>query len=117
MPTRTSIGITVDVNGDGFFTKPEEWTEDMAPEIAACEGVDHLTEDHLQVIKFMRSRYLNKEHPPTGRVVSKHCGVSVRQLYSLFPRRPIKIAAKIAGVPEPHAYLGGCGINWKSAWK
>jgi tRNA 2-thiouridine synthesizing protein E len=117
MPTKIFTDVTVDVNDEGFFTKPAEWTEDMVPEIAASEGVDHLTEDHLQVIRFMRSRYLNKDHPPTCRVVSKHCGVSVRQLYSLFPRRPIKIAAKIAGVPEPRAYLGGCGINWKSAWR
>ena len=60
----------------------------------------------------MRTRYLNKDHPPNLRIVSKHCDVSIKRLFELFPRRPIKTAAKIAGVPEPRMYLGGCGVNW-----
>jgi tRNA 2-thiouridine synthesizing protein E len=116
MPRTDFAGTTVEVSDEGYFIKAETWTEDMALEIAAREGVDRLTEKHRQVIGFMRERYLNREFPPTCRVMSKHCDVSTRQLYRMFPRHPVKIAAKIAGVPEPRSYLGGCGVNWESAW-
>ena len=112
MQTTTFKGITVDVTQDGFFTKPEEWSEAMAPEIAAREGVDELSDDHWHVIRFMRACYLEGSRPPSLRVASKRSGVSSKRLYELFPQRPIKKAAKIAGIPEPRLYLGGCVASW-----
>jgi TusE/DsrC/DsvC family sulfur relay protein len=112
MPTMTFTGLSVDVTDDGFFTNPGQWKEEMAREIAAREGIGQLTDDHWKVIRYMRSRYLGNERPPTARFVSKHFAISVRQVYQLFPKRPMKVAAKIAGVPEPRMYLGGCGVNW-----
>jgi tRNA 2-thiouridine synthesizing protein E len=112
MPTTILEGTTVDVSDEGFFTRPEAWTEGMAPEIAAREGIDQLTEQHWQIIKFMRERYLNKERPPTIRLLSKHFDISIWQLYRMFPKSPIKLAAKIGGVPEPRSHLGGCVVNW-----
>ena len=35
MSTATFAGIPVDVNEEGFFTDPKQWTKEMAPEIAA----------------------------------------------------------------------------------
>ena len=35
MPTTTLAGTPVEVNDEGFFVDPEQWTKDMAPEIAA----------------------------------------------------------------------------------
>lgn len=31
MPTREIAGATVDVNEEGYFTDPDQWTEAMAP--------------------------------------------------------------------------------------
>ncbi len=112
MKTMTFTGVTVDVNDDGFFTTPEEWTEGMAPEIAAAEGVDDLSPEHWHVIRFVRACYLEGERPPSVRLTSKRCGVPAKRLYQLFPQRPIKKAAKIAGIPEPRLYLGGCIASW-----
>jgi len=50
-------GRTVSVNGEGFFTDPSQWTEDMAPQIGKAEGIDQLTDRHWQVIRFMRHEY------------------------------------------------------------
>ena len=105
MPTATFATVTVDVNDEGFFTKPEQWTEEMAPEIAAQEGIDHLTEEHWQVIKFMRSEYFDHGTGPTVRVLGKSSGVSVKELYQLFPKGPAKMAAKIAGIPKPRGCI------------
>ncbi|HXY45225.1 MAG TPA: TusE/DsrC/DsvC family sulfur relay protein [Acidimicrobiales bacterium] len=105
MPTATYAGRTVTVDEEGFFEKPEEWTEEMAPEIARAEGIDELTESHWQVIKFMRAEYAEKGTGPTVRVLGKSSGVSVRELYQLFPKGPAKTAAKIAGIPKPRGCI------------
>ena len=112
MPNTVLAGITVDVSDEGFFTRPEAWTEGMASEIAAREGIDQLTEEQWQIVRFVRERYLNKERPPTSRMLSKRYDISVRQLYRMFPKSPVKLSAKIGGVPEPRSYLGGCVVNW-----
>jgi len=105
MPTETVEGAIVEVNDEGFFTKPEQWTEPMAPALAAAEGIGQLTEEHWRVIKFMRAEYFEKGAGPTVRVLGKTSGVSIKDLYKLFPKGPAKIAAKIAGIPKPRGCI------------
>jgi len=106
MTTKTIAGVDVDVNDEGFFEDPEQWTEAMAPELAADEeGIGDLTEDHWRVIKFMRQEYFDKGTGPTVRVLGKTSGVSVKELYQLFPKGPAKVAARIAGIPKPRGCI------------
>jgi len=105
MPTATYAGRAVTVNDEGFFVNLDEWTEEMAPEIAKAEGIDELTELHWQVIKFMRAEYAETGSGPTVRVLGKTSGVSVMELYQLFPKGPAKMAAKIAGIPKPRGCI------------
>jgi tRNA 2-thiouridine synthesizing protein E len=105
MPIATFAGRTVKVNDEGFFENPDEWTEEMAPEIAKAAGIDELTEAHWQVIKFMRAEYAEKGTGPAVRVLGKTSGVSVKELYKLFPKGPAKVAAKIAGIPKPRGCI------------
>ena len=62
----------------------------MAPQIAKAEGVDELTDRHWQVIRFMRAEYQAKGTGPTVRVLGKTSGVSIKELYQLFPKGPAK---------------------------
>ncbi|WAX55771.1 TusE/DsrC/DsvC family sulfur relay protein [Jatrophihabitans cynanchi] len=105
MPTATYAGRQVTVNDEGFFEHPQDWTEAMAPEIAASAGIDHLGEDHWRVIKFMRTQYEQTGSGPTVRLLGKSSGVSVKELYALFPKGPAKLAAKIAGIPKPRGCI------------
>jgi TusE/DsrC/DsvC family sulfur relay protein len=105
MLTTTVAGAAVDRNDEGFFTDPDQWTEAMAPELAKAEGIDELTEGHWRVINFMRTEYFDKGTGPTVRMLGKTSGVSVKELYQLFPRGPAKIAAKIAGIPKPRGCI------------
>jgi TusE/DsrC/DsvC family sulfur relay protein len=105
MPTVTLAGTEVAVNDEGFFEDPEQWTEDMAPALAAEEGIDELTPRHWQVIEFMRKEYAEKGTGPTVRILGKTSGVSVKELYQLFPKGPAKLAAKIAGIPKPRGCI------------
>ena len=102
----TTIDATdVELNDEGFFVHPEQWTEGMAPELARREGIDELTDAHWQVIRFMRAEYFAKGTGPTVRVLGKTSGVSIKQLYELFPKGPAKIAARIAGIPKPRGCI------------
>jgi TusE/DsrC/DsvC family sulfur relay protein len=105
MPTTTIANIDVGLNDEGFFIDPEQWTEDMAPELASREGIAELTDTQWKVIRFMRSEYLAKGTGPTVRVLGKTSGVSIKELYQLFPKGPAKIAAKIAGIPKPRGCI------------
>jgi TusE/DsrC/DsvC family sulfur relay protein len=105
MPTATYAGIPVPVDDEGFFTDPGRWTEDMASGIAREQGIEQLSDPHWTVIRFMRAQYADKGTGPTVRVLGKTSGVSVKQLYQLFPKGPAKTAAKIAGIPKPRGCI------------
>ncbi len=105
MPIATYAGQEVEVNEEGFFEHPEQWTREMAPEIARDSGVTELTDAHWQVVNFMRSEFEIKGEGPTVRRLGKTSGVSIKELYQLFPKGPAKLAAKIAGIPKPRGCI------------
>jgi len=101
MTTMTLAGIDVELNDEGFLVDPSQWTEAMADDLARKEGIDALTEGQWNVVHFMRSEYLTKGSGPSVRVLGKTSGVTIKELYQLFPKGPAKTAAKIAGIPKP----------------
>ena len=105
MTTDTLSTSDVELNDEGFFVHPEQWTEEMVPELARREGIEPLTDAHWQVIRFMREEFLEKGTGPTVRVLGKASGVPVKELYQLFPKGPAKVAARIAGIPKPRGCI------------
>ena len=101
MSTATIAGAAVELNDEGFFVDPTQWTRDIAVEMATTDGISPITDRHWQVIDFMRKEYFDKGTGPTVRVLGKTSGVSVKELYQLFPKGPTKMAARIAGIPKP----------------
>ncbi len=105
MTTDTIAGAEIELNEEGFLVDPSQWNDDIAVELARREGIDPLTDRHWQVIRFMRAEYEAKGTGPTVRVLGKTSGVSVKELYQLFPKGPAKLAAKIAGIPKPRGCI------------
>ena len=102
MTSTTTLSDTpVELDAEGFFVHPEQWTREMAPEIARANGIPELTDRHWQVIDFMRETYLKKGAAPSIRTLGKASGVPIKELYQLFPKGPAKLAAKIGGIPKP----------------
>ena len=95
----------VDVDAEGFLTKPEQWNETIAEVIARENGVPELTDRHWLVVRFMRDRYLATGSAPSIRSLGKESGVPVKELYQLFPKGPAKLAAKIGGIPKPRGCI------------
>ena len=104
MTTSTLAGVAVERDAEGFLSDPSRWSEAMATEIAAEEGIT-LTERHWEVVRFMRHAYETTGAGPNVRLLARTSGVSVKELYALFPKGPAKTAAKIAGIPKPRGCI------------
>jgi tRNA 2-thiouridine synthesizing protein E len=101
MPVTTIAGRDVHVDDEGFLTVYGEWDEDLAKQLAAQIGID-LTEAHWKAIRFLRTDYKNQGETATLRRVSVVGGVPTKELFTLFPKKPAKKMAYIAGLPKPH---------------
>jgi tRNA 2-thiouridine synthesizing protein E len=99
--TTTILGVALDTDTEGFLQNPSQWNDDIALELAHQSGIPDLTPKHWQVIRFMRDTYLTTGSAPTIRSLGKESGVTVKELYELFPKGPAKLAAKIGGIPKP----------------
>ena len=105
MATKTIAGKSVEVDAEGFLVNPDDWTEDMAAELAKEEGINELTDLHWKVIRFMRDDFKTKGQIPTIRRIKNEGGVPTKDLYALFPGGPAKKAAKAAGLGKPQGCI------------
>ncbi len=101
MATIELLGKTIQLDEDGHLANMEDWSEDLAKELAKQEGIEELTEKHWAVINFLRKEYQENGSVPSIRKLTKQSGVNTKELYQLFPKGPAKKAAKIAGLPKP----------------
>ena len=100
MPVTTIDGREVHVNDEGFLTDPAEWDEAMAPALATAIGVE-LTDAHWKVLRFLREDFATQGETATTRRVQAVGGVSTKEQFALFPKKPAKKMAYIAGLPKP----------------
>ena len=91
----------------GYLVNIDDWSEDVAKEIAAADNIAELSDKHWDLIKFLRNEYINNGgNQPNERnmvkAMAKIWGAkpSTKDLYELFPMQPSKQATKIAGLPE-----------------
>ena len=95
----------LDRDSEGFLTDPQQWNEAVAATIAGEVGIAELTPRHWQVVDYMRETYLATGQAPSIRTLGKQSGVPIKELYTLFPKGPAKLAAKIGGIPKPHGCI------------
>ena len=100
MPTTTINGREVSVDDEGFMTVYDEWDESMGAALATAIGVD-MTDEHWKAIRFLRDDFKSQGVTPTIRRVSTAGGIDTKQLFVLFPKKPAKKMAYIAGLPKP----------------
>ena len=106
--------MAIDVNGkmletdeEGYLANLNDWNEDCARVMAKIDGCD-LSDNHWEVINFLREYYSEYQIAPAVRVLTKAIGKKLgpdkgnsQYLYELFPYGPAKQACKIAGLPKP----------------
>lgn len=100
MPVTTLGGHEIHVNDEGFLTDRTEWDDALATVLAAQIGIT-LTDEHWNAIRFLRKDFEEKGETATLRRISNVGGIGVKQLFALFPQKPAKKMAYIAGLPKP----------------
>lgn len=101
MPVTTISGHEIHVNDEGFMTEPSEWSEPLAEALAAQIGID-LTDEHWKAIRFLRDDFAAQGETATLRRISTVGGIPTKSLFVLFPQKPAKKLAYVAGLPKPH---------------
>ncbi|MGA4506789.1 TusE/DsrC/DsvC family sulfur relay protein [Propionibacteriaceae bacterium G1746] len=100
MPTNTLNGRSFTVDQEGFFTRRDEWDEALAHDLAALIGIE-LDEAHLAPLRFMRADSATTGATPTLRRMQTVGGFAPKELFALFPGKPAKKMAWLAGLPKP----------------
>ncbi|MEI6621354.1 MAG: TusE/DsrC/DsvC family sulfur relay protein [Actinomycetes bacterium] len=100
MPVTTVAGTEVSVNDEGFMTQYDQWTEDIGAELATNIGVE-MTDEHWKVIRFLREDYKETGETATTRRVQTVGGFPTKVQFQMFPKKPAKKMAYIAGLPKP----------------
>ena len=101
MPVTELGGHSVHVDEEGFLTQYDEWDEELAKVLARQIGID-LTDAHWKVIRFLREDYRTQGETATSRRVQTAGEIPVKEQFALFPKKPAKKMAYIAGLPKPH---------------
>lgn len=100
-------GKEIKTDAQGYLISPQDWSEDLAIEIAYIENII-LSEAHWTVIYFVRAFYLKYNTSPAIQMLVRTMVQAYgekkgnsRYLFRLFPQGPAKQATKIAGLPKP----------------
>ncbi len=100
MTTTTIDSHQIHVDDEGFMTRYDEWTEDLGEVLAARIGIS-LTDEHWKAIRFLRTDFPEHGETATLRRVATVGGIPTKQLFTLFPNKPAKKMAYVAGLPKP----------------
>jgi tRNA 2-thiouridine synthesizing protein E len=100
-------GRTLETTETGYLVNQDDWDKDVAEAIAAAEGLT-LTQDHWDVIEYLRDAYINHNgEQPNNRAILKAMqekwagrNVDNKTLFDLFPGNPSKQAGMVGGLPE-----------------
>ena len=101
MPTATIAGRNVTVDDEGFMTVYDEWDQSVGTELAKDLDIE-MTDEHWGVINFLRDDFKAQGETATIRRVTNQGGYDTKRLFVLFPKKPAKKMAYIAGLPKPH---------------
>jgi tRNA 2-thiouridine synthesizing protein E len=100
-------GKQIETDAEGYLLNVDDWEEGMIAVLAEQEGIE-LTEDHLEIIHFVRDFYHEFNTSPAVRMlvkaVEKEHGPekgNSKYLFKLFRKGPAKQATKLAGLPKP----------------
>ena len=101
-------GKTIQLSEAGWLENLDEWSEELAVDIAKNEKIPELTDEHWAIINEAREYFEENGTVAEPRVFSKLMKKKYgkdrsdqKYIYSLFPTGLIKCANKIAGLPRP----------------
>jgi len=107
MGTITVEGKEIEVDEEGYLVTLADWVPEVANVMAEIDEIE-LTDEHWDILNFLREYYEEYQIAPAVRVLTKAVAKKLgkekgnsKYLYQLFPYGPGKQACKFAGLPKP----------------
>ena len=105
---------SVERDVEGYLVHPEDWTPEIAAELAAEENIV-LNDDYWPILNFVRDYWKDNKITPDIRHVADHLtqryGIDKKagkkHIFDLFPYGYVKQTCKIAGMQRPRAWSTG----------
>ena len=86
---------------DGFLKTISKWTRAMAEELAEKNDIGPLTDEHWNVIEFVKDYYEAHGTGPPVVKIGKTTGMNTETICDLFPCGVVRGAYRLAGLPRP----------------
>lgn len=100
-------GKSYETDEEGYLENLADWDADIATVMAELDDCE-LSDNHWEVINFLREYYEEYQIAPAVRILTKAIGKKLgkdkgnsKYLYELYPYGPAKQACKYAGLPKP----------------
>ncbi len=92
--------MTLSLDNEGFLLNRDDWSPEVASEIAAKDSRE-LTDEHMSYIFAARRMYDQDGVVPPLRKFCKAENVSKADMFASFEAGPMKLICKWGGLPKP----------------
>lgn len=90
----------VETDGEGFLVDRDQWSEEVAREMAASDGFE-MNDEVMGYIRQARAMYDQDGVVPPIRKFAKAMDTDTKHLYDVFQKGPMKLICKWGGLPKP----------------
>jgi len=94
------MAANVPVDGEGFLLNRDDWSEQIAAELAAADEFE-MNDQVMGYIRAARAMFDENGVVPPIRKFAKAADVSSKELYDVFKKGPMKLICKWGGLPKP----------------
>jgi len=95
-----SAQLSVQTDGEGFLVDRDNWSEDVARELAGLDNME-ISDEIMNYILEARRMYDEDGVVPPIRKFAKAMNVDSKHLYDVFQKGPMKVICKWGGLPKP----------------
>lgn len=92
--------MDVALDSEGFLVDRDEWSEEIAREMATNDGYE-MTDEIMGFVVAARDMFEEDAVVPPIRKFAKKMGVDSKHLYNVFKKGPMKMICKWGGLPKP----------------
>jgi tRNA 2-thiouridine synthesizing protein E len=92
--------MEVKVDGEGFLVDRDDWSEEVARELAKGDDME-ITDEIMGYIIEARQMFEADGVVPPIRKFAKAMNTDTKHLYDVFQKGPMKLICKWGGLPKP----------------
>ncbi|MCX8030517.1 MAG: TusE/DsrC/DsvC family sulfur relay protein [Thermodesulfovibrionales bacterium] len=103
MPIIEYGDLKINVDEEGYLVNFDDWNEKVACALAEKEGIEELTKEKLDILKFVRQFYKEFNFFPILNAVCKN----IHQPHNCVTEQFVSpmVAWKLAGLPKPDDFI------------